>query len=115
MTTSISAAPTRSTSTPVACAPVSLFPGPDPDTVLVYVCGSVGASGASVTVNDLLVGMIRGDFPAPGRCPLRMWTGKFYAWRIPLRDRPEITSINAIIGDVNAKGGPGAGFVPVPG
>lgn len=101
--------------TGVTCAPVSFAPGADPDTVLMHVCGNVGDSGASVTVNDLLVGMIRGDFPPPGRCPLRIWTGKFAVRRIPQRDKPEITSINAILGDVNAKGGPGAGFAPVPG
>lgn len=28
--------------------------------------------------------------------------------------RPEIVKINAILDDANAKGGPGAGFTPVP-
>jgi hypothetical protein len=98
--------------TGVACAPVSFAPGADPDTVLMHACGNAGDSGASVTVNDLLVGMIRGDFPPPGRCPLRIWTRKFAVRRIPQRDKPEITSI---IGDVNAKGGPRCRVRPVAG
>lgn len=94
---------------------MSLFPGADPDTVLLYLCGDVGDAGAAVTVNDLLVGMIRGDFPQPGRCPIRIWNGHFMMRKIPLRDRPEVTSMTTIVDDLDAKGGPGAGFTPTPG
>lgn len=99
----------------VICKSVSFFPGADPDTTLLHICGDVDDAGAPVTVNGLLVGMIRGNFPDPGRCPTRRFNGTVWVRRIPLRDRPEITSINAIIGDLNAHGGPGAGFVPLGG
>lgn len=97
----------------VICKSVSFAPGADPDTTLLHVCGDTDDAGAPVTVNNLLVGMIRGNFPDPGRCPVRVVAGKTVIRKIPLRDQPEITSINAIVGDLNARGGPGAGFVPV--
>jgi hypothetical protein len=55
--------------------------------------------GAPVTANDLLVGMIR-----DGRA--------MSLNAIPTR--PIVVLINAITDDVNAKGGPGAGFTPIP-
>jgi hypothetical protein len=64
------------------------------------------APRAPVTADDLLVGMIRGGFDPGGPLPAG-------AFPFPLRARPEIVSINAILADVNAKGGPGAGFTPV--
>lgn len=97
----------------VICKSVSFAPGADPDTTLLHVCGDSDDAGAPVTIDNLLVGMIRGNFPDPGRCPVRVATGKTVIRKIPLRDRPEITSINAIVDDLNARGGPGAGFVPV--
>ncbi|MBS9534683.1 serine protease [Mycobacterium sp. M1] len=99
----------------VICKSVSIAPGADPDTTLLHVCGDPDDAGAPVTVDGLLVGMIRGNFPDPGRCPERRFTGKVWVRKIPLRDRPEITSINAVIADLNARGGAGAGFVPTPG
>jgi len=58
-----------------------------------------GDDGTPVTVNDLLVGMIRdGSLPVLPLVP---------------SPQPEIVSINAILDDVNAKGGPGAGFTPI--
>lgn len=97
-----------SRTTGVVCGRVSVA-GADPDTVLFHKCGDPGDSGAAVTVNALLVGMIRGGFEQIGSCPVFIGT----YWEVPTRNRPEITSINAILDDINAKGGPGAGFTPV--
>ena len=59
-----------------------------------------GDDGAPVTVNDLLIGMVReGSVTLPLVPPTR----------------PEIVKISAIIDDLNAKPGPGAGFTPVAG
>lgn len=99
--------------TGVVCHGVS-FAGADPNTVLLDACGDPGDSGAAVTVNALLVGMIRGGFELSGRCPTFVGAaGHGGHWDVPLRDRPEITSINTILDDVNARGGPGTGFTPV--
>ena len=56
--------------------------------------------GAPVTVNDLLIGVIRdGSITLPGTVP---------------PTTPEIVKISRIIDDLNARGGPGAGFTPIP-
>lgn len=101
----------------VTCVEVSLA-GVDPDTVVIHACGNPDDSGAPVTVNDLLVGMIRGYFPEGRHCPQwdteiigKMITGD---WEVPQADKPEVTSINAVLADLDAKGGPGAGFTPTP-
>lgn len=99
----------------VDCVEVSTA-GVDPDTVVIHACGNPDDSGAPVTVNNLLVGMIRGYFPAGTHCP--RWETEVIGkdvmghWEIPQRDKPEVTSINAILADLTAKGGPGAGFTP---
>lgn len=80
-----------------------------------YECGNPGDDGAPVTVNDLLVGMIRGGFTPDGSpCPQIHGILAPHPY-FPPRLRPEIVSINAILADLNAKGGPGAGFAPIPG
>src|SRR3984893_15528858 len=80
--------------------------GQTPGTIVMQVCGRPGDSGAPVTVNNLLVGMIHGAFsenlPA---CIIKY---------IPLHTPAVVQSINAILADINAKNRPGAGFVPVP-
>lgn len=89
------------------CGLVSVFQGRDPDTVLIHGCWNPGDYGAPVTANGLLVGMIRAYEPAQVPCPL--WRANDF----PRSREPEVVSINAILGDLNAKGGPGAGFTPV--
>ena len=69
------------------------------------VCGQPGDSGAPVTVNNRLVGMIHGAFTED----LPTCVVKF----IPLHTPAVTMSINAILGDINAKNRPGSGFVPV--
>jgi hypothetical protein len=74
------------------------FPGQDPASVQGGGWWQPDDDGAPVTANDLLVGMVRdGSVASP---PL-------------LHPRPEIVLFSAILNDVNAKGGPGAGFSPI--
>lgn len=85
---------------------VTWGPGEDPGTILNQVCGQPGDSGAPVTVNNKLVGMIHGAFSdALPTCVIKY---------IPLHTPAVTMSINAVLGDVAAKDRPGAGFVPTP-
>jgi hypothetical protein len=85
---------------------VTWGPGQDPGTILMQVCGQPGDSGAPVTVNDQLVGMIHGAFSEN----LPVCITKY----IPLHTPAVVQSINADLADLAAKNRPGAGFVPVP-
>lgn len=85
---------------------VTWGPGQDPGTIVMQVCGQPGDSGGPVTVDNMLVGMIHGAFSdALPTCVVKY---------IPLHTPAVVVSINAAIDDVNAKGRPGAGFVPIP-
>jgi hypothetical protein len=85
---------------------VTWGPGQDPGTIVMQVCGQPGDSGAPVTVNNLLVGLLHGAFSENlPTCIIKY---------IPLHTPAVVTSINAVLADVNAKNRPGAGFVPVP-
>ena len=80
--------------------------GQDPGTIVMQVCGQPGDSGAPVTVNNLLVGMIHGAFSDNlPTCIIKY---------IPLHTPAVAESFSAILADLNAKGRPGAGFAPVP-
>jgi hypothetical protein len=85
---------------------VTWGPGQDPGTILMQVCGQPGDSGAPVTVNDQLVGMIHGAFSDN----LPVCVTKY----IPLHTPAVVQSINADLADLAAKNRPGAGFVPIP-
>ncbi len=80
-------------------------PGEQPGTFLSQVCGGPGDSGAPVTVDNRLVGMIHGAFSEnlPG-C-----VSKY----IPLHTPAVAESFTAILADLTAKDRTGAGFVPV--
>lgn len=80
--------------------------GEAPGTLVMQVCGRPGDSGAPVTVNNLLVGMIHGAFTDN----LPTCIIKF----IPLHTPAVVMSMNTILADVNSKNRPGAGFVPQP-
>jgi hypothetical protein len=69
------------------------------------VCGQPGDSGAPVTVNNRLVGMIHGAFAED----LPTCVVKY----IPLHTPAVAMSINAQLADITAKNRPGSGFVPV--
>nr|WP_099024889.1 S1 family peptidase [Mycolicibacterium palauense] len=84
---------------------VTWGPGQDAGTIVNQVCGGPGDSGAPVTVNNKLVGMIHGAFSEelPG-CIVKY---------IPLHTPAVTMSINTQLADIEAKGRPGSGFVPI--
>ena len=84
---------------------VTWGPGQDPGTILNQVCGQPGDSGAPVTVNNKLVGMIHGAFSDD----LPTCVVKY----VPLHTPAVTVSINAVIADLDAKSRPGAGYVPI--
>jgi len=84
---------------------VTWGPGQDPGTILNQVCGQPGDSGAPVTVNNRLVGMIHGAFTEE----LPTCVVKF----VPLHTPAVTMSINSVLADIAAKNRPGTGFVPV--
>lgn len=84
---------------------VTWGPGQDPGTIVNQVCGQPGDSGAPVTVNNHLVGMIHGAFTQDlPTCVVQY---------IPLHTPAVTMSINAQLADIVAKNRPGSGFVPV--
>jgi hypothetical protein len=84
---------------------VTWGPGEEPGTIVNQVCGQPGDSGAPVTVNNRLIGMIHGAFSEElPTCVLKY---------IPLHTPAVTMSINAVLGDITAKNRPGSGFVPV--
>lgn len=84
---------------------VTWGPGQDPGSILMQVCGGPGDSGAPVTVDNLLVGMIHGAFSDS----LPSCVTKY----IPLHTPAVVMSINADLADIVAKNRPGSGFVPI--
>lgn len=84
---------------------VTWGPGKEPGTIVNQVCGQPGDSGAPVTVNNRLVGMIHGAFSQE----LPTCVVKY----VPLHTPAVTMSINAVLADITAKNRPGSGFVPV--
>lgn len=84
---------------------VTWGPGQEPGTIVNQVCGQPGDSGAPVTVNNRLVGMIHGAFSEE----LPTCVVKF----IPLHTPAVTMSINTQLADIVAKGRPGSGFRPI--
>lgn len=83
---------------------VTWGPGEQPGTIVNQVCGQPGDSGAPVTVNNRLVGMIHGAFSEGlPTCVIKY---------IPLHTPAVTMSMSAILADLAAKDRPGAGFVP---
>jgi hypothetical protein len=88
------------------------FPVPNrSDVAQLVACRDLDDLGAPVAVNDLLIGMIIDGKPLPPRpCPeLRPSNLDPRFFTAP----PVLVLIGAIIGDINSKGGPGAGFAPI--
>jgi hypothetical protein len=85
---------------------VTWGPGEKPGTIINQVCGQPGDSGAPVTVNNQLVGMIHGAFSED----LPTCVVKY----VPLHTPAVTVSINSVLADITAKNRPGTGFVPVP-
>ena len=84
---------------------VTWGPGKDPGTIVNQVCGQPGDSGAPVTVNNKLVGMIHGAFSED----LPTCVVKF----IPLHTPAVTMSFTTQLADIEAKSRPGSGFVPI--
>ncbi|AEV72741.1 hypothetical protein MycrhN_2145 [Mycolicibacterium rhodesiae NBB3] len=91
-------------STGYSCG-VTWGPGEEPGTFINQVCGQPGDSGAPVTVNNRLVGMIHGAFSQD----LPTCVVKY----IPLHTPAVNMSFNTQLADIVAKDRPGSGFVPV--
>lgn len=80
-------------------------PGQDPGTIVNQVCGAPGDSGAPVTVNNKLVGMIHGAYSdALPTCVVKY---------IPLHTPAVTMSFNTQLADITAKNRPGTGFRPI--
>jgi hypothetical protein len=84
------------------CRYSKYIPRPGKTTFLIGWLWQPGDDGAPVTIDGLLVGLIRDGYIIPG------FPGN--------ADIPEtrLVLFSAILEDVNSTGGPGAGFVPVP-
>lgn len=83
---------------------VTWGPGEEPGTIVNQVCGQPGDSGAPVTVNNRLVGMIHGAFTET----LPTCVVKY----VPLHTPAVTMSINTQLADIVAKNRAGSGFVP---
>lgn len=84
---------------------VTWGPGQEPGTIVNQVCGQPGDSGAPVTVNNRLVGMIHGAFSENlPTCVIKY---------IPLHTPAVTMSFNTQLADITAKNRAGTGFVPV--
>jgi hypothetical protein len=84
---------------------VTWGPGEQPGTIVNQVCGQPGDSGAPVTVNNRLVGMIHGAFSEDlPTCVIKY---------IPLHTPAVTMSFSTQLADITAKNRPGSGFVPV--
>jgi hypothetical protein len=84
---------------------VTWGPGDEPGTFINQVCGRPGDSGAPVTVNNQLVGMIHGAFSEElPTCIIKY---------IPLHTPAVNMSFNTQLADITAKNRPGTGFVPI--
>jgi hypothetical protein len=86
---------------------VTWGPGDQPGTILNQVCGQPGDSGAPVTVDNQLVGMIHGAFSNDLPTCVTQY--------VPLHTPAVTMSMNSVLADINAKNRPGAGFVPIGG
>lgn len=84
---------------------VTWGPGEDPGTIVNQVCGGPGDSGAPVTVNNQLVGMIHGAFNEDLPTCITQY--------IPLHTPAVTMSMTSVLNDVTNRGRPGTGFVPI--
>ena len=87
----------------IQCGRVSSIPGPGPRSAMSHAVFQPGNDGGPITSNDLLIGLVYGGhtLPADRGIPQIDWT--------------QYTKFSAILDDVNANGGPGTAFAPIPG
>jgi hypothetical protein len=85
------------------CSQILTVPGPGPGRSMLAPF-QPGDAGRPVTSDDLLIGLVVDGFTVPGDT----------LGNLPLPDT-QLILFSAILGDVNAKGGLGAGFSPIKG
>lgn len=85
------------------CGGVATMPGPGPRRSMGHAHFQPGDDGAPVTSNGLLIGVVFGGMFVPPDLQ-----------GSPPHDFTHFVLFSAIMNDVNAKGGPGAGFSPIP-
>lgn len=89
------------------CSRNSTIPGSGPHMSMGGGENQPGDNGGPVTSNGLLVGLITSGTFLPGIAPGDVPS-------LPPRQFTHMTKFSAILDDVNASGGPGAGFAPIP-
>ena len=85
------------------CSRIVTIPGPGPGRSMLAPF-QPGDDGRPVTSDDLLIGLVRDGYTIPGDL----------LGNLPMPET-ELILFSAILNDVNAKGGAGAGFSPIPG
>jgi hypothetical protein len=85
------------------CSHILTVPGPGPGRSMLAPF-QPGDDGRPVTADDLLIGLVCDGYTVPGDL----------LGNLPM-PTTQLILISAIMNDVNAKGGPGAGFSPIPG
>jgi hypothetical protein len=86
------------------CGIITTMPGPGPSRNMAGCPFQPGDEGRPVTSDNLLIGIARNGW----------WTAPGFSVPHPARPESFLTLFSAILNDVNAKGGPGAGFTPIP-
>jgi hypothetical protein len=87
----------------IQCGGIASIPGPGPRCAMNHAVFQPGNDGAPITSDDLLIGLVQGGHTIAADPT------------IPRVDITQYTKFSAVLGDVNAKGGPGAGFTPIRG
>jgi hypothetical protein len=95
---------TNGAATGIQCGIITTMPGPGPGRNMSRCPFQPGDEGRPVTADNLLIGIARKGWTAIDAGPLHYG------------QTPEsfLTLFSAVLNDVNAKGGPGAGFTPIP-
>jgi hypothetical protein len=87
----------------VRCGGIFTIPGPGPRAAMGNSPFQPGDDGGPVTCDNRLIGVAFAGRTTPGDL-----------WGLPPTSFTDFTKFSAILNDVNAKGGPGAGFTPIP-
>jgi hypothetical protein len=95
---------TNGAATGIQCGHITTMPAPNPSRNMGGCPFQPGDEGRPITADNLLIGVARSGWVAPDLGPLHYG----------LLPESWLTLFSAILADVNAKGGPGAGFSPIP-
>jgi hypothetical protein len=96
---------TDGAATGIQCGIITTIPGPGPSRNMSRCPFQPGDEGRPVTADNLLIGIARNGWTA-------LDVGPVHYGQTP---ESFLTLFSAVLNDVNAKGGPGAGFTPIPG